>query len=504
MDIVDRSPVETRLECLESDTEKDPEIISFHGTDIEDNNNDLIRLDSNVERFQRFSELRKALIVAVISFSTMQIPFATTSFLPAVPEIANDFNTSQELITGGNGIASIFMAISPLFFGPLTEIYGRRPLMFIGACLFCVSNIVVALAPNVTVFIVFRCINYFGGTAFFSMGASIVGDIYSPSTRGRAMGWVLFGSQIGPTLGPIVGGLIITFKSWRLLYWIQTAMSGSLLPLYIFLLPETSFSTLHARLCTERNKKFIFIPFNPLRILMLARYPNITLVAIISMSLLWNKYSLLTPIRDVLDPRFNLTSPIYGALFYFPAAVGYIVGTYIGGKWTDYYVRVWRAKRGERIPEDRIRSTIIPLAVLLPFATLLYGWSLQERKGGMALPIVGLFLYGLAQTMTFPAINAYCVESMPKYKSDAISGNYCARYISQAISTSVALPLINKIGVGGSCTLSAGILWLGAGCSYTVILYGKQFRDWRDSKEKKTENDRNEETQPAENAISRP
>lgn len=110
-----------------------------------------------------------------------------------------------------------------------------------------------------------------------------------------------------------------------------------------------------------------------MRVLRLFQYPNIALVAGSSASLTWNMYSLLTPIRYVLNPRFNLETPLLSGLFYLAPGFGYVFGTFFGGHWADYTVKRWIKKRGTRVPEDRLRSTLPFMGAIIPGSMLVYG-----------------------------------------------------------------------------------------------------------------------------------
>ena len=123
-------------------------------------------------------------------------------------------------------------------------------------------------------------------------------------------------------------------------------------------------------------------------------------------------YSLLTPIRYVINPRFHLTSPIQSGLFYIAPGCGYLLGTFFGGRWADHFVKKYIAKRGVRIPEDRLRSVIPWMGVLVPGCMLVYGWSIEKQKGGIPLPVICMFLQGFGQLMIFPSLNTYCLDVM--------------------------------------------------------------------------------------------
>jgi MFS family permease len=96
-----------------------------------------------------------------------------------------------------------------------------------------------ALAPNLASFFIFRILTALQGTAFLVLGAACIGDIFRPIERGTALAWYISGALTGPALGPFIAGIIVTFRSWRDLFWLQTALVGFGTVLVIFGLPET-------------------------------------------------------------------------------------------------------------------------------------------------------------------------------------------------------------------------------------------------------------------------
>ena len=189
----------------------------------------------------------------------------------------------------------------------------------------------------------FRILTAFQGTSFLIIGSSCLGDIYAPIERGTALGWFLSGALIGPAFGPFIGGIIVTFRSWRAIFWLQSALGGLAAVLVLFLLPETMSSKkiddFQGLGRVQRIMKIAHL-VNPLRVaILLFECPNLIIVGIASSSLVWNMYSLLTPIRYVLNPRFGLTSPIQSGLFYIAPGIGYLIGSFFGGRWADHIVK---------------------------------------------------------------------------------------------------------------------------------------------------------------------
>jgi MFS family permease len=127
-----------------------------------------------------------------------------------------------------------------------------------------------------------------------------------------------------------------------------------------------------------------------------------------------------TPITYVLNPRFGLTTPLQSGLFYLAPGGGYLLGTLGGGRWADRVVRRYISKRGRRVPEDRLRAPLPFLGIVMPACMLIYGWSVEKEKGGIALPVVFMFIQGIAQLFCFPALNTYCLDVNQKRSAEVV------------------------------------------------------------------------------------
>jgi hypothetical protein len=89
-------------------------------------NNDNKYAEAGDEIYDRFSHKRKMVIVAVVSFCGFLSPISSTAVLSAVPEVAAEYNTSGSVINLSNALYLVFMGLSPVFWGPLGQVYGRR------------------------------------------------------------------------------------------------------------------------------------------------------------------------------------------------------------------------------------------------------------------------------------------------------------------------------------------------------------------------------------------
>lgn len=147
--------------------------------------------------------------------------------------------------------------------------------MITSALLFFTSNILTALSPTFTAFYAFRIIIAYPSTAFLVLGQSTVGDMYAPTKRGTATGYVLTGTLVGPALGPVIGSIVVSYiSSSRSIIWLQAALAGLAGGPLRFLLPEMSgkkgceeLKSLHGQ---EKARAALERP-NPLRVTRLDR-----------------------------------------------------------------------------------------------------------------------------------------------------------------------------------------------------------------------------------------
>jgi hypothetical protein len=278
----------------------------------------------------------------------------------------------------------------------------------------------------------------------------------------------------------------VTYTSWRVIFWLQTGLSGLAAIGCFFLLPETIHHRKLDDLAGYSHKRKVSVLWgmiNPMRVLRLYRYPNLIMAGLASSAVIWNMYSLLTPIRYVLNPRFGLTTPMQGGLFYLAPGTGYLVGTFGGGRYADFVTRRWIKKRGGvRVPEDRMRSAIPFMGFVIPACMVVYGWSVEKEVGGIPLPVIMMFLQGVAQLFCFPSLNTYCLDVMQGRGAEVIAGNYFVRYLFACAATACVLPAVEGIGVGWFSTISAAFLVAGTAGTMSAIWWGKGWRDNVDHK----------------------
>jgi MFS family permease len=125
-------------------------------------------------------------------------------FAPALPSVLATFESTSETL--GALCISIFVtgyAAGPLFWAPLSELYGRRLITNITNVLFLLTNLGAGTAPNLPLLIFMRFLGGFFSSACFVLGGGIINDIIPSEFQGKVMAVYSFGALLSPVFGPM-------------------------------------------------------------------------------------------------------------------------------------------------------------------------------------------------------------------------------------------------------------------------------------------------------------
>jgi len=142
-------------------------------------------------------------------------PFTLNIFLPSMPGLPEYFGTSYKTVQLGLTLFLAGLAVSQLVYGPLSDIFGRRPVLFVGLFLFLVGSIVCLFARSIEVLIIGRVIQALGGGAGLVLGRTIVRDLFDREQTASRLAYVNMGMVIAPMLAPAIGGYLDAWFSWR-------------------------------------------------------------------------------------------------------------------------------------------------------------------------------------------------------------------------------------------------------------------------------------------------
>lgn len=175
---------------------------------------------------------------------------------------SNEIAALQEKFHFSGGSQSVLPAttyligfvLGPLVFAPLSEQYGRRPILLSTLCLYIIFTMASALAPNWAGFLVFRFLSGTFASPPMSVTGGSIADVYQEKvSRGQANVMWSTATLVGPLAGPVIAGYTYTY-SWRWAFWACMMLSGICL-VALLLLPETLTNKILRVRATKLNKE---------------------------------------------------------------------------------------------------------------------------------------------------------------------------------------------------------------------------------------------------------
>jgi MFS transporter, DHA1 family, multidrug resistance protein len=173
-------------------------------------------------------------LVILIALLSAFVPLSTDLYLPALPGMSAFFGASADRINLTLTAFFIFYALGTLVWGPLSDHYGRKPILVIGLGLYVISSASCALMNSVDGLVLSRIFQAVGGSAAGAVATAIVKDVYSGRKRVSVLAVVQSMVLISPAVAPILGAFLLKVISWRGIFWALTGIGvaawvGSLL-----------------------------------------------------------------------------------------------------------------------------------------------------------------------------------------------------------------------------------------------------------------------------------
>jgi MFS transporter, DHA1 family, multidrug resistance protein len=166
-------------------------------------------------------------------------PTSLNILVPAVPELSHQFGTPPTTMQLTVSLFLIGMAAAQLVMGPLSDRFGRRPVMLGGLGLTVFASLMAIVMPTVETIIAARILQAVGASAGIVVARAIIRDLFSRERAASVLGLVATVMVAAPTLGPLIGGLLETFFRWQAIFIFVAVISFAVALWAAATLPET-------------------------------------------------------------------------------------------------------------------------------------------------------------------------------------------------------------------------------------------------------------------------
>jgi len=166
-------------------------------------------------------------------------PISLYMLVPTLPVLAKTFDSSISLAQMTVSMYMVGIACSQLVMGPLSDRFGRRPVLLAGMSLMVAASAACVFAENLPQLIAARFFQALGGASGMVISRAIVRDLYARDQIGARLSLVIAVMMIAQMLSPLTGGLLDLAFGWRAIFCLITAASLATVIAIAFLLPET-------------------------------------------------------------------------------------------------------------------------------------------------------------------------------------------------------------------------------------------------------------------------
>ena len=430
---------------------------------------------------------------------------------------------SYTKLTPGNG--QIFQGIAPTFVGSFSDSAGRRPAYIACFIIYIGANIGLALQNNYAALLVLRMVQASGSSGTVALATAIAADIVTSAERGAYVGYSSIGVMFGPSLAPVIGGLLDQYAGWQWIFWFLVIFSATFFVILLLFFPETcravvgngslpppswnmSLVSLFRRYRARRKevgdtelgriatnssrqsrpKSKISWP-NPMLALRII-VDRVNFIILMALALLFAAYY---AVSASIPARFAETygyNTIDISLIFIPIGVGTIVSAFTIGRLMDWNYRRHAQRLGLSVekgvkskqhdmlnfPIERARLEIaMPLLFSGAAIIIAYGWCVHEAVS-VAGPIVLLFFLGYVLVAGYQSLSVLIVDLNRGAPATATAANNLVRCLFGAGASAIVNPLTEAVGYGWTCTIAAAV-WLSfVPMLFVLMRYGQGWR----------------------------
>ncbi|MBQ1435423.1 MAG: Bcr/CflA family efflux MFS transporter [Clostridia bacterium] len=165
-------------------------------------------------------------LIFLVTLLGMTGPLSTDMYMPSLPNMAHQFNTSATIVNFTLVVFFLFMAVGMLFFGPLSDRHGRKKILLTALTIYALSSLMCAFATNAYFLIIMRALQGLGGGGMSSMSVAIIKDSFEAERRAKALAVVQSMTVIAPIVAPVIGAMIVRFAMWRVVFVVLTCIAA--------------------------------------------------------------------------------------------------------------------------------------------------------------------------------------------------------------------------------------------------------------------------------------
>lgn len=439
-----------------------------------------------------FSSARKLSITLTIAFSTMIVSLTSSAYSGSVSEVSEYFHVSRQVATLGLSLFVLGFAVGPLFWGPMSEVFGRQIPFFCSFLSMAAFSAGCAGAQNIWTLCILRFFAGAFGSSPLTNGGGTISDLFTARQRGLALSLYAAAPFLGPALGPIIGGFLGMNAGWRWVEGFLAACGGMVWLMMAMAIPETyapvllrrraerlSHLTGHvyrSKIDLDRGR----VPLSRLLkvslsrpLVFLLREPIVLLFALY-IAIVYGTLYMLFAAFPIVYEQVRGWNPGVGGLAFLGVMVGMILGIIFTVPMNFHYANVQDRNGGFAPPETRLVQCM-PAALAIPASQFWFAWT-NSPSIHWSVSIIATSPFGFGVILIYLGVMNYLIDSYTIYAASVLSANAVLRSIFGAVFPIIATYMYDGIGIHWAPTIPAFLSLLCMPAPFLFYRYGAAIR----------------------------
>ncbi|RMZ85705.1 hypothetical protein DV737_g452, partial [Chaetothyriales sp. CBS 132003] len=431
-------------------------------------------------------------MTVIVAFETLSVAFASSAFSGTLRELVIGFDASLELLTAGISLFVLGFAVGPLFWAPLSEIFGRQIVFFVTFSIFTLFNAVGAAANNIASLLVFRFLAGAFGSSPLTNGGGVIADIFPANERGLAMALFALAPSMGPCFGPVAAGFLGENAGWRWVMGLLATFSGVLWIAGALFVPETYTPILlrkrAAKLSQMKGKVYktkTDIEKGPIKLTSIMKtalvrpwillfMEPIVLILSIYLAIIYGTLYLLFGAFPIVFQQYRGWSEGVGGLAFSGVAVGMILAVLYSGFSNKLYVKAAVKAGGIAPPEARLPPAMVG-AIAVPVGMFWFAWTALPPIRWIS-PVFAGAPFGFGLCLIFLAITNYLIDSYTIFAASVLAANTVLRSLFGAAFPLFTHDMYNNLGVHWASSVPAFLALACLPAPLVLYKYGAAIR----------------------------
>ncbi|KAJ5790872.1 uncharacterized protein N7518_007883 [Penicillium psychrosexuale] len=415
-------------------------------------------------------EWKKMTNLVLVAFHACMGTFTAAGIIPAFLDISTELGVGMQDASYLTSLQIAILGGAPLFWKPLSNRYGRRPIFLLSLICSLVCNIGCAKSTTYASLAACRALVAFFISPASAIGSAVVMETTFKKDRGRYMGvWTLL-VTLGVPVGPFIFGFVTYRVGYHWIFWILAIINGCQFILYLFLGPETRYlgggidskeSTMKIEyMSLRRIDPTPFSWFEFIRPLTMARHPSILIPACAyAMVFLFGNILATVEIPQLLQEKFELNAEQLGMQF-LGAIIGSVIGEQMGGVLSDF----WMSRRSRRInrktePEFRLWLSYFGFALTI-IGIIVFLVCTQESPSGHwnVTPIIGTAIGAVGNQLVTTVMITYAIDCFPQEAGNIGVFITFVRQIWGFLGPFWFAPMFETVGIAPSAGIGSALV----------------------------------------------